>query len=54
MLLCVVKVINYAITDNKKMEKFVATGGLKYIFPYLPRKGASEDNDTRKEEIIEL
>ena len=64
--LCAVKVINYAITDNKKnAEKFVATGGLKYIFPIYLGRGlpkimilgkkkslSSEQRDTLEEDVI--
>lgn len=38
--LCAVRVINYAITDNRpNAEKFVEVGGLKHIFPMVMGRG---------------
>ena len=64
--LCAVKVINYAITDNKKnAEKLIEVGGLKYIFPMFLGRGLpkimvmskkkslnSEQKETLEEDII--
>lgn len=64
--LCAVKVINYAITDNKEnAEKLIDVGGLKYIFPMFVGRGLpkvmvkskkksldSEQKETLEEDII--